>query len=74
MLTSPTVLAATEKTPWTTYFIIGMAISTIAATILSMRNKNAQGIGVKIMFGGVYFWIVSFAQLIVFAAISYFNK
>jgi len=74
LLISPLALAASEKTSWLTYMYIGIAISVVVATILSMRNKNAEGWPVKLLFGGVYFWAVAFIQLMIFAAITHFNK
>ena len=66
--------AATEKISWMTYMFIGITISLVVATILSIRNKHAEGLTVKLLFGGVYFWVVAFIQLMIFAAISHFNK
>lgn len=74
MLTSQSAFAASEKIPWMTYMFIGITISLVVATILSIRNKNAEGLGVKILFGGVYFWVVAFIQLMIFAAITHFNS
>jgi len=77
MLISPLALAASaasEKISWMTYMFIGIAISLVVATILSIRNKNAEGLTVKLLFGGVYFWAVAFIQLMIFAAITHFNK
>ncbi|WP_299877129.1 hypothetical protein [uncultured Cocleimonas sp.] len=77
VLISPLALAASaasEKISWLTYMYIGIAISLVVATILSMRNKNAEGWPVKLLFGGVYFWAVAFIQLMIFAAITHFNK
>jgi len=74
MLTSPVVLAASEKTPWTAYFLIGMTISIVVASILSSRHKNAESAAIKVMLGGLYFWVVTFIQLTVFAVIHYFNR
>ena len=68
MLTSPLSFAASassEKISWITYMFIGIAISLVVATILSIRNKNAESLPVKLLFGGVYFWVVAFIQLMI---------
>lgn len=74
MVTSPLALAASEKTPWMTYLFIGLTISLVVASILSFRNKSAEGLMVKLLLGGLYFWVVTFIQLTVFGAIYYFNS
>lgn len=74
MVTSPLVLAASEKLPWKTYLFIGVTVSLVMATILSVRNKRAEGFALKLLFGGLYFWVVGFIQLTVFSAIYFFNR
>jgi len=74
MATSPLALAASEKTPWTTYLIIGVTISLVVASIFSIRNKNAEGMMVKLLLGGLYFWVVTFIQLTLLGVIYYFNE
>jgi len=71
---SPVVLAASETTPWKTYLFVVMTISVIAAWILSVRNKKAESFMGKFLLGGLYFWIFTFAQLIVLSLIYYLNK
>lgn len=74
MVISPLVLAATDKTPWTAYLFIGVTISLVVATVLSVRNKSAEGLAVKLLLGGLYFWVVTFIQLTVLGVIYYFNR
>ncbi|GAA0410618.1 hypothetical protein GCM10009133_18920 [Cocleimonas flava] len=77
MLISPLAFAASaasEKISWMTMMFIGIAISLVVATILSIRNKNAEGFTMKFLFGGVYFWAVAFIQLLIFAAYTHFSK
>lgn len=74
MVTSPLALAASEKMPWMTYLFIGLTISLVVASILSIRNKSAESLAIKLLLGGVYFWVITFIQLMVFSAIYYFNS
>ena len=67
LLTTLPIFAAGRDMP---LFLIlsGMGvISVVAATILSWRNKKADSRLAKILMGGLYFWLITFAQLTVFA-------
>lgn len=72
-LISPFALAA-ETTPWKTYLFIVMGISLIAGSVLSFRNPKAESRMAKLLLTGLYFWVFTFAQLIILALIYYFNK
>jgi hypothetical protein len=74
MLISPLVLAAPEKTPWTTYFILGTTVSLVVAYVCTIRQKSAESLAVKILLGGLYFWVATFIQLTVVGAIYYFDN
>ena len=65
---------AAETTPWKTYLFIVMGISLIAGSVLSLRNPKAESRMAKLLLTGLYFWVFTFAQLIILALIYYFNK
>ncbi len=61
--------AASGRIPWHLY-LIGMGIiSTIIAIIITSRKKNLENMGIRILVWGVYFWIVTFIQLILLSLI-----
>lgn len=68
---SPWALAA-PMVPWKTYLFVVMGIALVAGSILSARNKKAEGRAAKIILAGVYFWLITFAQLIILAVIYHF--
>lgn len=70
---SPVALAA-ETTQWKTYLFIVMGISLVAGSILSVRNPKAESRMAKLLLTGLYFWVFTFAQLIILALIYYVNK
>ena len=70
---SPMAYAASQ-TPWKTYLFSVMAISTIAATVLSLRNKKADSRMAKLLLAWLYFWVFTFGQLIILAFLYYINK
>jgi len=72
-LFSPWVHAA-EVLPWKTYLFVVMGISAIAGSILSIRNKKADNHVSKVILAGVYFWVFTFAQLIILALIYHFTS
>lgn len=74
MLTSSHVFAATGTIPWTGYLIIVVTISLVVAFILSKRNKSEQSLAVKLIFGGMYFWVVTFVQLTLLSLIYYIDN
>ena len=73
-MASPYALGAAQQTPWLTYLLVVMAISLIIASVLSKRNEKAEGRMAKLLLAGLYFWVFTFAQLIVLALIYYLNK
>lgn len=73
ILLSPETRAA-EMVPWKTYLFGAMTISMILASILSFYKPKADSLMGKLLLTGLYFWIFTFGQLIVLAAIYYFNK
>ncbi|PHS16893.1 MAG: hypothetical protein COA86_11580 [Kangiella sp.] len=73
LLISPPAQAA-ELVAWKSYLAGIMSIAAIGGTILSMRNKKAEGRMAKIILGGLYFWVITFAELIVLATIYHFTS
>ncbi|TQV74871.1 hypothetical protein FLL45_07885 [Aliikangiella marina] len=71
---SPVVLASSQVTPWKSYLFVVMTLSVIAAWVLSSRNKKAESFMGKFLLGGLYFWIFTFAQLMVLSLLYYLNK
>jgi hypothetical protein len=70
-LLSPWAHAA-EMVSWKSYLFVVMVIALIAGSILSARNKKAEGRVAKIIMAGVYFWLITFAELTVLAVIYHF--
>ncbi len=68
---SPWALAA-EMVPWKSYLFVVMFIALIGGSILSARNKKAEGRAAIIILAGLYFWVITFAELIVLAVIYHF--
>ena len=68
VISSP-VFAATGTIPWTGWLLIITSISLVAAFILSKRNKSEEAIAVKLIFGGMYFWVATFIQLIMLSLV-----
>jgi hypothetical protein len=73
ILLSP-VAYASEMVPWLTYLLGVMFISLVIASVMSIRNPKADSRAGKILLAGLYFWVLTFAQLIILAFIYYFNK
>jgi len=65
---------ASNLVPWKSYLAVVMIIALIAGTILSIRNKKAEGRVAKIVMAGVYFWVITFAELILLALIYHFSQ
>ena len=70
---SPWVHAA-EMVSWKSYLFVVMGIALIGGSILSARNKKAEGRAAKIILAGLYFWVITFAELIVLAVIYHFTS
>jgi len=70
-ITTVSVQAAT-KVPWEWTMVIVGIISAVIATIITRRNEKADTLGLKILLGGLYFWVITFAQTIVLALIYQF--
>jgi len=73
LLFSPWAHAA-ELVAWKSYLAVVMGIALIAGTILSLRNKKAESRASKILLAGLYFWVITFAQLIILALIYHFTN
>ncbi len=72
MLISPAVYAA-DMLPWKTYLLSVMGISLVIASVLSIRNSKVDSLMAKLLLAGLYFWILTFAQLIILALLHYLN-
>ncbi|MBV1909926.1 MAG: hypothetical protein KUG78_11435 [Kangiellaceae bacterium] len=73
LLVSPWAHAA-EMVSWKSYLFVVMAIALIGGIILSRRSKKAEGRAAKIILAGLYFWVITFAELIVLALIYHFTQ
>jgi len=73
LLISPPAHAA-ELVAWKSYLAGIMGTAAIGGYILSMRNEKAEGRMAKIILGGLYFWVITFAELIVLATIYHFTS
>ena len=70
---SPWVQAA-EMVSWKSYLFVVMAIALVGGIILSARNEKAEGRAAKIILAGLYFWVITFAELIILAIIYHFSS
>lgn len=71
-LVSPWAQAA-EMVAWKSYLAIVMGIALVAGTVLSLRNKKAESRVSKILLAGLYFWVITFAELIILALVYHFT-
>lgn len=65
---------AAQMVAWKSYLAVIMLIALVAATIISVRNKKAEGRLAKILLAGLYFWVITFAELIILALIYHFTQ
>lgn len=72
LISTPTFAAA--MVPWKTYLFVVMGISLVIGMTLSWRNPKAESTMGKLLLAGLYFWVLTFAQLMVLALIYYFSK
>lgn len=55
------------------WVLVGVAVvSSIAAYGLVLRKPKLENTGIKILVWGTYFWVLTFAQLMVFALLYHF--
>jgi len=73
LLISPWAHAA-EMVAWKSYLAVVMGIALVAGTILSLKNKKAESRASKILLAGLYFWVITFAELIILALIYHFTN
>ena len=71
LVVSPWAHAA-EMVAWKSYLAVVMLIALVSGTILSLKNEKAESRVAKILLAGLYFWIITFAELIVLALIYHF--
>ena len=55
------------KDSWHIYLLLMTLVSAIGGFYCVKRKQNIQTTGIKILVGGIYFWVIMFTQLIVFA-------
>jgi len=60
--------------PWKTYLFVVMTISLVIASVLSFRKPKIDSLMGKLLLTGLYFWVLTFAQLIILAFVHYFTK
>ena len=72
ILLSTLKVEAATKVPWEWTLVVVALISAIVATIITRRNSKANTLGLKILLGGLYFWVITFAQTIVLALVYQF--
>ncbi len=65
---------AAELVAWKSYLAVVMGIALIGGTILSLKNEKAESRAAKILLAGLYFWVITFAELIVLALIYQFSR
>lgn len=70
---SPSAYAA-NIVPWKSYLFVVMGLSLVIASVLSWRNPKADSRLGKLLLAGLYFWVLTFAQLIVLALIYHFYQ
>ena len=69
---SPQLLASDGVLPWKTYLFVVMTVSLVIASFMSLRNKKVESRMARLLLTGLYFWVITFAQLTVLALIYYF--
>jgi len=74
LLIMSTQVQAAEMLAWKSYLFAVVSISVVVGGILSLRNPNADSRLGKLLLAGLYFWVLTFAQLIVLALIYYLNN
>jgi hypothetical protein len=73
LIISPWAQAA-ELVAWKSYLAAVMGIALVSAIILSIRNEKAESRAAKILLAGLYFWVITFAELIALALVYHFSK
>lgn len=61
---SPTAFASDIRIQWHLYLLGITLISTLVALLITYRKKNVESTGIRVMIWGIYFWVVTFIQLI----------
>jgi hypothetical protein len=64
VLFSPIAFASDIRMYWHLYLFGIALISTLIALFITYRKKNIESTGIRIMIWGIYFWLVTFMQLI----------
>ncbi|MDH5628618.1 MAG: hypothetical protein OEY96_00555 [Gammaproteobacteria bacterium] len=72
VFTTPALAAPMDS--WVGYVLLMIAISLTVGIYLSRRNEKADSRLSKILLAGLYFWITTFAQLILFAIYYHFTQ
>jgi hypothetical protein len=61
---SPIAFASDIRTQWHLYLLGISLISALVALLIIYRKQNVESTGIRIMIWGIYFWAVTFIQLI----------
>ena len=73
MAISPNAWAA-DVVPWKTYLFSAMSIAMVIGLVLAFKNPKAESKSTKFLLAGLYFWIITFAELIILALLYYVTK
>jgi len=64
---------AAELVAWKSYLAVVMLIALGSAIKLTLNNPKAESRAAKILLTGLYFWIITFAELIILALVYHFT-
>lgn len=73
LLISPWAQAA-EMVAWKSYLALIMIIAAVVGGYLSWKNEKAEGRMAKLLLAGLYFWVITFAELIILAFLYHFTR
>ncbi len=65
---------AAELVAWKSYLAVVMIIALAVAIKLTLNNPKAESRASKILLTGLYFWVITFAELILLALIYHFTQ
>jgi hypothetical protein len=71
---SPYVFASSSLLPWKSYLVGVMGTALIGGIYFSYRNKKADTYLTKIILAGLYFWLITFSELILLAFIYHLTR
>ncbi|MDQ7048666.1 MAG: hypothetical protein Q9M92_03680 [Enterobacterales bacterium] len=65
---------AAEMFAWKSYLAVIMLVALGIAIKLTLNNPKAESRAAKILLTGLYFWVITFAELILLALIYHFTQ